>query len=229
VTPEIVQFLQGVLIVVGALFPIVDPIGNAPMFVTMTADQDRAGRAVLARKVAINGFILLACAMFVGDYVLAFFGVSMPIVQVGGGLVLAALGWRLLHSDEQTPGDTAGAAPVAKAAHTSARAFYPLTLPLTVGPGSISVAITIGANFPSTLQPFVADAGSALVGAFIVCLATFLCFRNAERLIRALGHGGTAVVMRLSAFIMLCIGLQILYNGLDALFGIGKVLPPGGS
>jgi len=229
VTPEVIQFLQGVLIVVGALFPIVDPVGNTPMFVTMTADQDAAGRAVLARKVAINGFILLACAMFVGDYVLAFFGVSMPIVQVAGGLVLAALGWRLLNREEDAPEAAAEAAPAAKSPQPSVRAFYPLTLPLTVGPGSISVAITIGANFPSTIQPFVADAGSALIGAFIVCLATFLCFRNADRMIRALGHGGTAVVMRLSAFIMLCIGLQILYNGLDALFGIGKVLPPGGS
>jgi multiple antibiotic resistance protein len=221
VTQESEGLIQGVLIVVGALLPIVNPIGHAPIFLAMTADQDVAGRAVLARKVAINGFILLLAAMFVGEYVLEFFGVTIPVVQVAGGLVVASLGWRLLAADDE---DLEPAPAAGNQAHSTVRAFYPLTLPLTVGPGSISVAVTIGANFPSTVQPFVADAATAAVGALLVCLVTFLCFRNAQRLTTLLGAGGTAVFMRLSAFILLCIGVQILYNGIDALFGIGKLL-----
>ncbi|MFO1396576.1 MAG: MarC family protein [Burkholderiales bacterium] len=217
---DVGQFLQGILLAVGALLPIVNPFGNAAMFVALTADQDDAGRAVMARRVALNGFILLVASIFVGDYVLAFFGVSIPVVQVAGGLVVASLGWRLLRADEKDARPT----PSADASASSARAFYPLTLPMTVGPGSISVAITIGANFPSTVQPFLADAGSTVLGAALVCLTTFLCFRNAERMTRRLGAGGTAVFMRLSAFILLCIGVQILYNGIDALFGLSRLL-----
>lgn len=214
--------VEGTLLVVGALLPIINPVGHAPIFLTLTADQDAAGRAVLARKVAINGFILLLCAMFVGDYVLEFFGVSIPVVQVAGGLVVAGLGWRMLAAKEED------LAPPPAAPHPAAngvRAFYPLTLPLTVGPGALSVAITIGANFPSTVQPFIMDAGSAIAGALLVCLTTFLCFRHAQRLSALLGTAGTAVVMRLSSFILLCIGVQIIYNGLDALFGIGRLAP----
>lgn len=218
-TPELAGFAQGVLLAFGALLPIVNPFGNAAMFVALTED-DPGGRAAMARRVAINGFILLVASVFVGDYVLAFFGVSIPVVQVAGGLVVASLGWRLLRADEKD----LRPAPAAGASAGTARAFYPLTLPMTVGPGAISVAITIGANFPSTVQPFLADAASTVAGAFLVCLTTFACFRNAQRLTVLLGAGGTAVFMRLSAFILLCIGVQILYNGLDALLGLSKLV-----
>ncbi|MFO1414356.1 MAG: MarC family protein [Burkholderiales bacterium] len=213
-TPDAGNFLQGVLLAVGALLPIVNPFGNAAMFVALTSDLDDAARKVMARRVAINGFILLVASIFVGDYVLAFFGVSIPVVQVAGGLVVASLGWRMLRADEKD----ARPAPAGNPETRTARAFYPLTLPMTVGPGSISVAITIGANFPSTVQPFLADAGSTVLGALLVCLTTFVCFRNAERVTARLGPAGTAVFMRLSAFILLCIGVQILANGIDALF-----------
>lgn len=220
---DVGQFLQGILLAVGALLPIVNPFGNSAMFVALTADQTAAGRAVLARRVAVNGFVLLVASIFVGDYVLAFFGVSIPVVQVAGGLVVASLGWRLLRADEKD----ARPVPVPDASGSEARAFYPLTLPMTVGPGSISVAITIGANFPSTIQPFLADAASAVIGALVVCVATYACYRYAEAIARLLGSGGTAVVLRLSAFIMLCIGVQVMVNGGDALFHFLPEATPG--
>ena len=224
---EVREMAQGVLLVVAALFPIVNPLGSAPFFLALTEDQTDAGRRVLARKVAVNGFVLLLGAIFVGDFILAFFGVSVPVVQLAGGLVVASLGWKLLGEDWEVP-KVPPKTPVADGA-TDAKAFYPLTLPLTVGPGTVSVAVTIGANFPSTAQPFIADAISAVVGAFIVCVITWISFSNAERMTRMLGPGGLAVVMRLSAFILLCIGVQIMWNGADALFGFTKALHPAAS
>ena len=215
---ELHGIVQGVLLAVAALIPIVNPIGNAPLFLTLTADLTDAERRSLARKVAMNGFILLVVAVFIGDYILDFFGVSVPVLQVAGGLVVASLGFGLLRdTGEKPPGRI-----VEDESELEAKAFYPLTLPITVGPGAISVAVTIGANFPSTPQPFIDDAISAVIGAFIVCLSTYFCYAFAERLQRSLGKTGLAVVMRLSAFILLCIGVQILWNGVDALFGITK-------
>jgi multiple antibiotic resistance protein len=211
--------VQGVLLVVAALIPIVNPLGNAPLFLTLTANLTDDERKVLARKVAINGFVLLLAAIFAGDFILDFFGVTVPVLQMAGGLVVASLGFRLLHQSTGAPPNRE----VDTAEELEAKAFYPLTLPLTVGPGSISVAVTIGANFPSTPQPFMADAISAIIGALIVCLTTFACFAFAERLQRLLGSTGLAVVMRLSAFILLCIGVQIFANGIDALFGLSKL------
>jgi multiple antibiotic resistance protein len=217
-TEEIRGAVQGVLLAVAALVPIVNPLGMAPVFLTLTSDLTHAERAVLARNVAINGFILLVAAMFAGDYVLDFFGVSVPVLQIAGGLVVASLGFRLLHDSDADPEQRR----IDRSSALGAKAFYPLTLPLTVGPGAISVAVTLGANFPSTPQPFMHDALSAITGAFIVCLLTYFCFASAERLQRTLGATGLAVVTRLSAFILLCIGVQIMWNGIDASFGLSK-------
>jgi multiple antibiotic resistance protein len=219
-TEEIRGILQGALLVLAALFPIVNPLGNAPLFLSLTGDASQEERKVLARKVAINGFVLLLAAIFAGDLILDFFGVSVPVLQIAGGLVVASLGFRLLHdSGEPKPPSHVSAAAI------GARAFYPLTLPLTVGPGSISVAVTIGANFPSTVQPFLHDAVASLIGALVVSASIYVCYAFADRLTRALGSTGLAVVMRLSAFILLCIGVQIMWNGVDTLFGISKARP----
>ena len=169
------HMLQGVLIVVGALLPILNPLGNAPFFLALTASETDVPRNVLARKVAVNARFLLLAAIFLGDDILAFFGVSVGVVQMAGGLVVAGLAWTLLHQS-----DSGAAAPAPTDAEgRQVRAFYPLTLPLTVGPGSISVAMAIGANFPSTVAPFLFDAASAVTGAVIVCGATYVCYRHA--------------------------------------------------
>lgn len=207
------DFTEGVLLVIAALLPIVNPLGGAPVFLTMTPHADQATRARLARKVALNGFMLLLGSLFLGNLLLKFFGISVPMVQVAGGLIVCRLAWTMLGDDNATATSAAETADAQEA-----KAFYPLTLPLTVGPGAISVAVTIGANFPSTMQPFVADAVSSIIGITIVCVTIYGCYRYAQRLGDMVGPNGTVVLMRLSAFVLLCIGLQITWNGASMLF-----------
>jgi multiple antibiotic resistance protein len=219
---DVRHFLEGVFLVFAALLPIVNPLGGAPVFLAMTRYADDATRGVLARKVTINSFVLLMASVFVGSYVLEFFGLSVPVVQIAGGLVVCAVAWDLLRGPDVSKSATAKDLDDPDAVATEA--FYPLTLPLTVGPGSISVAITIGANHPHTVRSFASAALSSLLGVILICVSIYLCYRYAERLSRFLGGTGTAIVVRLSAFILLCIGVQIMWNGLDALLGIGA--PP---
>ena len=115
----------------------------------MTADCTAEVRATLAQRIAVNAFILLLASLFIGTYVLEFFGLSVPIVQVAGGVVVCAAGWELLRA-----GNVIQTVPEARpaAAEIASRAFYPLTLPLTVGPGTISIAITIGAHHPQSMR-----------------------------------------------------------------------------
>jgi multiple antibiotic resistance protein len=212
------HFLEGVLLVFAALLPIVNPLGAAPVFLAMTRNADAATRAVLARKVTVNSFVLLMASVLIGTYVLEFFGLSVPVVQVGGGLVVCSVAWDLLRgADVSKKSSTEG---VNDPEAVATEAFYPLTLPLTVGPGSISVAITIGANHPQTVRSFLNASLSSLLGVILICLSVYLCYRYAERLANFLGSTGTAVVVRLSAFILLCIGVQIMWNGIDALAGL---------
>ena len=207
------------LLVYAALFPIVNPFGSAPFFLSLTDQYTNIERARIARQIAINSFLLLLGSLLIGSHVLGFFGVSLPIVRVAGGLVVTAFGWKLLNSPAQAEHDHDAQQ---AAAHDDPDTFYPLTMPLTVGPGSISVAITLGSQRPEMdFRQFAAESIAAIASLFAVSLTVYLCYRFAPRLVSALGRGGTNVVVRLSAFILLCIGIQILWTGVKELAKMG--------
>ena len=206
------QIVEGVLLVFAALFPIVNPLGGAPIFLVMTSNYTAADRASLAWLVAVNAFILLLASVATGTYVLEFFGLSVPVVQVGGGLVVSALGWRLL----QDPSALDRPSPETASPRRNL-AFYPLTMPLTVGPGSISVAITIGANHPHSVRSLLINGPAILIGVALVAATVFVAYRYADRMSRIIGENGMNVLLRLSAFILFCIGVQIVWNGASAL------------
>jgi multiple antibiotic resistance protein len=206
---------KNLFLIVSALFPIVDPVGGSPFFLAMTNDYLPEARRALSWRIALNSFVLLVASYFVGTYILTFFGISLPIVQVGGGIILVAMGWAMLMQRDE--GCDAGNRKNIHPQDVARQAFYPLTLPLTVGPGSISVAITLGANAARShaLHPLMILA--ALVGAALVALSIFLCYGFADRLARVLGQTGMSVMIKLSSFLLVCIGAQIVWNGVKAL------------
>jgi multiple antibiotic resistance protein len=206
--------LSAFFFVVAALFPIVNPIGMAPIFLSMTAGASPAARRLLAQRIALGGLALLAVSLFVGTYVLAFFGLTLPAVQIGGGLLVSATGWRLLQRSDD-PRDR-GNPTLASDSVMLRRAFFPLTMPLTVGPGSIAVAITLGSSAPRS-GGLASQALGAFAGLLAIAGSIYLCFRYADRLLRIVGDAGTDVIIRLSAFILLCLGIQILWRGLSTL------------
>jgi multiple antibiotic resistance protein len=212
VTADVRQIVEGVLLVFAALFPIVNPLGGAPIFLAITSRYSPSERATLAWQVTVNAFILLLASVATGTYVLEFFGISVPVVQVAGGLVVSALGWQLL----QDPTTIDRGTPATKASRRGI-AFYPLTMPLTVGPGSISVAITIGANHSHSVRSLLIDGPAALIGVTLVATTVFVAYRFADRLSRMIGETGMSVLLRLTAFILFCIGVQIVWNGVSAL------------
>jgi multiple antibiotic resistance protein len=203
------------LLSLAALLPIVNPIGSAAMFLSLTEGVPTSLRRALARQIGLNSFFLLVGSVLVGTYVLRLFGISIPAVQVGGGMVVLATGWSMLNRKEIGP--KAEGQALAAADMSSSRAFYPLTMPITVGPGSISVAITLGANLQKGEFSAPVLVAHALLTPFIVGLLVFLCDRFAEPLARRVGETGTSVIVRLSAFLLLCIGVQIMWNGLSGL------------
>ncbi|MBV9405432.1 MAG: NAAT family transporter [Acidobacteriaceae bacterium] len=202
------------LLVLSALFPIVNPLGSAPIFLSLTPGYSSDARATLSRKIALNSFWLLTGSMLIGTHILDFFGISIPVVQVGGGLVVVSAGWMLLRGDAEQA--RAAADKKITQRDIAARAFYPLTLPLTVGPGSISVALTLGAN-QTPHHGSVIRLIAAIVGPALVAVTIYLSYRFAERLARLLGETAMNVIVRLTSFILLCIGVQIVWNGVRAL------------
>ena len=207
------QLIGAFLLIVGSLLPIVNPLGSAPMFLAMTHGSDEPTRQKLAAQVAFNSFFLLFASMVFGTLVLKLFDLSVPVVQVAGGAVLCALGWNLLNKDQPAHAD---AEPVPGEVMI-ARAFYPLTLPLTVDPGAIAVAITVGANHAHGVERVIVAIIASILGLGLIALTVWLAYHYADRAARWLGHTRVMVVLRLSAFIVLCIGVQIGWNGVRAL------------
>jgi multiple antibiotic resistance protein len=210
------QFLKTVILIITALFPIVNPIGSAPFFLAMTQDSTAGARRILAWRIARNSFLLLLGSLLIGSYILSFFGVSLPIVQIGGGLMVLSTGWTMLKRDDDDEREQIKR--TVTPAEVMRKAFYPLTLPLTVGPGSISVAITLGANAPHPGGGRLALALAAVIaGTVVLALSVFLSYAFAGRVSTLLGPSAMGVMQRLSAFLLACIGLQIMWNGVHAL------------
>jgi multiple antibiotic resistance protein len=205
---------KNLLLILSAIFPIVDPIGGSPFFLALTPEFGSEARKALSWRIAVDSFVLLVGSYFVGTYILAFFGISLPVVQVGGGMVLVAMGWAtLMENDKGRDKSTRESIEPQDVFH---RAFYPLTLPLTVGPGSISVAITLGANAAHhALHPLTIF--TALVGFALIAFSIFLCYGFADRLARMLGRTAMTVITKLSSFLIVCIGVQICWNGIKEL------------
>jgi len=210
-------FLESMLLGLATLLPIVNPLGAAPVYLAKTIDLTAQEHADLARRVAINCFAVLLASLLVGAYVLDFFGISVPIVQVAGGLLVCSLAWSLLHQPDEPLEWAHDAANPIRPPDLRARAFYPLTMPLIVGPGSISVAITLGANHARGFRPLIVGSLAHAAGALLVAVAIFVTLRYAEPILRRFGATGTAVLLRMSAFILLCIGVQIIWNGASSL------------
>jgi multiple antibiotic resistance protein len=210
------------LLIYAGLLPIVNPFGAAPVFLSFTHGYPSRVRHRMAWSIAVNGFFLLLASLFVGSHILEFFGITLPVVRVAGGIVVTTMGWRLLtQGDDPTERHPPAAADERRALD---QAFYPLTMPLTVGPGAITAAITLGSQRPARETGFEEWAllgGSAVVSLAAICATVYVCYRYAENIERLLGRSGTNVMVRLCAFIVLCIGVQILWGGYSALVASG--------
>lgn len=209
---------KNTLLILSALFPIVNPLGGSPIFLTLTRDYSPPERRALSRRVAMNSFFLLLASCLIGTHILTFFGISLPVVQVGGGLIVISTGWAMLNRSDDDDGNPDGKARrKVEPRDEFKNAFYPLTLPLTVGPGSISVAITLGANIPRHYGWNPLGFIEILIGCVIIAVSIYLCYGFSDKLARALGATAMGVIMRLSSFLLVCIGVQILWNGAKAL------------
>lgn len=214
-------FLKALALVPVTLLPIINPLTAAPVFVA-TAGHNRVVAGRLARQVAINGWFVLVVSMLVGNYVLALFGISLPIVRIAGGLLVAATAWRMLGSAAADEVQTAAAeeASALSDVEIMRRSFFPITFPLTTGPGTIAASIALGSQIPRSPALFVAGALVAMVGAGVTALVLYFVFANSARVLRKLGDIGMLVMTRVFAFILLCIGIQFIWTGWAELNGL---------
>ena len=218
-TVSVSDVTNAFMLVYAGLFPIINPIGSAPIFLGLTGRCTEKERHALALHVTRNSFLLLLGSLLAGSYVLEFFGLTVPIVRVAGGVLVIASAWKLINAGAEVSEERAGHPPV-----EATDDFYPLTMPLTVGPGSIAVAITLGSQRPrgEALSRIAILGVAAVAGMVAIAVTIYVCYRFAEGTVTLLGEHGTNALVRLSAFILLCIGFEIMWNGYSALVHVAS-------
>ncbi len=220
---DLANLSSAFLLAFPALFSIVNPLGASLIFAEVTDGRSQAERSMLARKVALYGLLILLVSLWIGSTLLAFFGITIGALRIAGGLVVAVRAWSLLQApeiNEAKKADQASQSGRTAVADVSSTAFFPLTMPFTVGPGSISVAIAIGAERPEPggLLGRAEFTAGACTAAAAVCLIVWIAYAGAPRLVRMLGRSGSRIVTRLVALILLCIGVQIIVSGVQDVF-----------
>ena len=213
---ELLLVLKFIPLGFSALLPVINPIGSAVLFSGLVPNADHPTMKILARKIAINTIGFLLIVQITGAYILRFFGISLPVVQVAGGLVLAAMGWALLNKQDRESNATT---PIAKSSESlQDKIFYPLTFPITAGPGCIVVALTLSAHAskPSLLDSALAHLG-LLFGTVLIGIVIYFSYAYADRMTSKLSAAITQGILRVISFILLCIGGEIMWNGIQNL------------
>ncbi len=211
------EFVSFFALAFSALFPVINPLGSSLVFLSMVGAAPEKIFRVLARKIAISTAIFLLAMDLGGAAVLKLFGISLPVVQLAGGLVLASMGWKLLNERDEdelsTPSPQAG-----EPAELQRKIFYPFTFPLTAGPGVLVVMLTLSAHASKgTLVRAIFAHLGVLAGMTLMCLAVYVAYAYAPRITAKISPSTAHGILRVIAFVLLCIGVQIAWNGLYAL------------
>ena len=196
-----------------ALFPILNPPAMAPIFLEMTSSVSDSDRHRLAALIGKNTFLLLLAVLLLGGWLLKLFGISIPVIRVAGGLLLFNTAWRMLNNEPRISADEQEELKT----KMTARAFFPLTLPVTAGPGSIAVTLTLVPSGTFWAADTLSLLAATTLGIAVAALTVFLFYRYEEIVIRRIGHAGTQTITKISAFVLLTIGVQIIWDGIRGL------------
>ena len=214
-------FIQLVFIAIIALFPVINPIGSAfivSQYFDRLSEQER--RATV-KKIAFYTFLLCTVTLFTGHWILELFGITVPIIQLAGGIMICKLGWELLSSKTDANANAGKGTPDISGSvlqDLSNKLFYPITFPITAGAGTISVIFTLSAHTTNNnITQYLINTGAILTAIIFMCLLVYVCYFNANRLVNYLGSSSEQVVNRIMAFLIFCVGLQIAVGGITSL------------
>jgi multiple antibiotic resistance protein len=213
----IFSFLNLAFIGFVALFPPVNPLGTALVMDPLLHDLDKNDRRIAAKKIATYSFIICAVSTIIGSWIFKLFGISIPVVQVAGGILICKMGWQLLSSDNDIKPTEETSGPTTKTDIDSVNKilFYPLSFPMTTGAGTISVLLTLSAHGHSKhISTYFINLGSLLFAVLLMAILIFFSYAYTPILIKKLGAKGGQIVNRLSAFLVFCVGLQIATSGI---------------
>jgi multiple antibiotic resistance protein len=218
------SFVQLLFIGIIALFPVVNPIGSSFIVSPYFANLNPAEKKQAVSKITLYAFLICTVALFAGHWILELFGISIPVIQLAGGIMICKMGWDFLSSDKtdkNTSADVSTATGASGFISIRDKLFYPITFPVTTGAGTISVLFTLSAHSASAdMTHYLINTGAILLSIIVMCILIYIFFQNTKTIIDYLGSNGEAIVNRITSFLIFCVGLQIAVTGLKSLFKI---------
>lgn len=212
------ELIQAIPFSFAALFPVLNPIGSSVIILSLVEGNPPSTLNLLALKISIYTAIMLITVLLIGTDILRVFGITIPIVLIGGGLVLAYIGWQILTEPSDAKDRVKSSTTPEMKSDIKSMTFYPLTMPVTAGPGCIAVVIALGAHASGdNLQTKLSQQLGNAIGIMLVSLTVYLCYRYTHVIADKIGQSGTAVIMRIAAFFNLCIGMQLMWHGIEYL------------
>ena len=211
------HFLELVLVSFVALFPVVNPIGTALVLDPLLHHSVGAARRIASAKIALYCFLICTGTLLIGIWIFKLFGISLPIVQMAGGVLICRAGWQMLSAKNESK-ESAETSQPARPESVDDILFYPMAFPMTTGAGTISVLLTLSAHSnENTLGPRLINLGAIFVAVVIMSALIYVCYAFTPTVLGRLGPRGEQVMNRLSAFLVFCVGLQIAASGVTHL------------
>ncbi len=217
-------FLQLLFFSIIALFPVVNPVGTAFIVSPYFSGLSDREKKVAVKKITLNAFSICAVTLFVGHWVLEIFGLSIPIIQLAGGIMICKMGWDSLSDDKEPEHHSADITATSPFESLKGKLFYPITFPITTGAGTISVLFTLSAHSAKAgIHNYFINTGAVLLAVVCICILIYVLYLNTKRFIQFLGSKGEKIINRIFAFLIFCVGLQIAVSGIKSLMAAPTV------
>ena len=201
---QLVSYALGTFV---ALFPITNPIGVVPIFYSLTANATRGQRLRQAKKVALNASTIMAFFFLTGQAILDFWGISLGVLQIAGGLLIARTAWTFAESYQPQTNHNSS-----ESTQLKDIALIPMAIPLISGPGAIGLVIGLAAEEPQWSNYLGGLLGIALLG-----ITLYFCLAWGQLLVKVFGQAGIRVLTQVLGFFILAISIQLLADGILAL------------
>lgn len=213
-------FVHLVFIGIIALFPVVNPIGSSFIISPYFSNLSKADKRKAVTRITFYAFCICTVSLFAGQLILELFGISIPVVQLAGGIMICKMGWENLSSDgsKTSASGTGEEATLSGYSNIEDKLFYPITFPVTTGAGTISVLFTLSAHSASADRTdYYINTGAILLSIIVMCMLVYLFYLNTKNIIKYLSANAEMIFNRISAFLIFCVGLQIAITGIKSL------------
>ena len=212
------SFIHLLFIGIISLFPVINPIGSALMVTHHFTSLNKQEKRKAVTKIVLYAFFLCVITLFAGHWILELFGITIPVIQLAGGVMICKTGWEFLTDNKSSANKTNGTIELVSKDELQNKLFFPITFPITTGAGTMAVLFTLGAHSANqNFTTYLFNTTALMLSIIVMCVLVYFLYMNTQTLLKYTGSNGEKIINRIVAFLTFCVGLQIAVTGIKAL------------